>query len=158
MRNEIKRLLSFIEMIPLTLVSADLIARRVVGALCELLKVKQYRLHTLDHSNKEKSVWSFQMPVLTKLFVKYYTILYPSICHIAFPREPQFVLEKGFFCKREKKDLYYFFNTEIQFCNFVIHISIDHETSLWFICFLFKNLITCIIYKKCIQHDLWITL
>lgn len=103
MRNEIKRLLSFIEMIPLTLVSADLIARRVVGALCELLKVKQYRLHTLDHSNKEKSVWSFQMPVLTKLFVKYYTILYPSICHIAFPREPQFVLEKGFFCKREKK-------------------------------------------------------
>lgn len=42
------------------------------------------------------------MPVLTKLFVKYYTILYPSICHIAFPREPQF-LEKGFFCKREKK-------------------------------------------------------
>lgn len=56
MRNEIKRLLSFIEMIPLTLVSADLIARRVVGALCELLKVKQYRFHTLDHSNKEKSV------------------------------------------------------------------------------------------------------
>lgn len=157
MRNEIKRLLSFIEMIPLTLVSADLIARRVVGALCELLKVKQYRLHTLDHSNKEKSVWSFQMPVLTKLFVKYYTILYPSICHIAFPREPQFVLEKGFFCKREKKTCIISLTLRYNFVT-LSYISIDHETSLWFICFLFKNLITCIIYKKCIQHDLWITL
>lgn len=66
MRNEIKRIFSFIQIIPLTPVSADLIAMRIVTALSGLLKVKEYHLHTLDHFNKGKSVWSFQMPVLTK--------------------------------------------------------------------------------------------
>ena len=106
MRNEIKRIFSFIQIIPLTPVSADLIAMRIVTALSELLKVKEYHLHTLDHFNKGKSVWSFQMPVLTKLIVKYYTILYPSICHFTFPREPHFACETSFsFCGNVKNNL-----------------------------------------------------
>lgn len=54
--GKIKRSLNIIQIIPLTQVSADLIAWRVGNALVELLKVKEYHLHTLAPVNKRKPV------------------------------------------------------------------------------------------------------